>query len=500
MKRSKLILFFVLIASFSFAQFKNNKWLLGYETTPPWGGTKILFENNQRIITEDPRNIWFSSNFSGLSNKNDNWFIYTNGSVVCNIYHDTLINGGELSPGGNNFGSLYGSSYNSQTVFLSFENSPTQYLFHTNSSICIDSGHPCFGRPISPNLFYSIINPSSSNGIGEVVSKNNIVVEDSLTVGKISAVRHSNGRDWWVIVRHYYEDKFFSILVTPDSVFIPQIFTTNATSTPYSGQVCISTDGRYYAAFSNIASQQLRLYDLNRCNGMLENYRQKFITLRTAGAVAFSPNSRFLYISSKDTLWQFDLQSTDVFASQNFIGAFDGTLDDQGYGYIFWQSWLAPDGKIYLTANAGQRKLHVINNPDLPGQLCNFQQHSIDIPTYNWPTTPTPINYNLKQEPGSPCDTLGVGLQQLKIKDLELQIFPNPSIGRFSMEYLPQSKSGMLYVYDMQGKEVYREYVSPYTSIKNLDLSAKLANGTYGVSLVFGEERNNTTILINKNN
>jgi hypothetical protein len=68
------------------------------------------------------------------------------------------------------------------------------------------------------------------------------------------------------------------------------------------------------------------------------------------------------------------------------------------------------------------------------------------------------------------------------------------------MEYLPQAKSGMLYVYDMQGKEVYREYVSPYTSIKNLDLSAKLANGTYGVSLVFGEERNNTTILINKNN
>jgi hypothetical protein len=134
----------------------------------------------------------------------------------------------------------------------------------------------------------------------------------------------------------------------------------------------------------------------------------------------------------------------------------------------------------------------------MPGQLCNFQQHSVDIPTYNLNTVPTPINYNLKQESGSPCDTLGVGLQQLKIKDLELQIFPNPSTGRFSMEYLPQAKSGMLYVYDMQGKEVYREYVSPYTSFKNLDLSAKLNNGMYALSLVFGNNRTTKTIVINK--
>jgi hypothetical protein len=66
------------------------------------------------------------------------------------------------------------------------------------------------------------------------------------------------------------------------------------------------------------------------------------------------------------------------------------------------------------------------------------------------------------------------------------------------MEYLPQTKSGMLYVYDMQGKEVYREYVSPYTSIKNLDISNKLCNGLYGLSLDFGNNRTTKTIVINK--
>ena len=110
------------------------------------------------------------------------------------------------------------------------------------------------------------------------------------------------------------------------------------------------------------------------------------------------------------------------------------------------------------------------------------------------------FNYFLKQLPGSPCDTLGVGLNQLQISNNKLQIFPNPSNGKFSLEYSPQVKSGMLYVYDMQGKEVYREYVSPYTSIKNLDLSAKLNNGMYALSLVFGQERETKTIVIEKSN
>jgi hypothetical protein len=503
MKRSKLILFFVLIASFSFAQFKNNKWLMGYGNPPaPNNGTKIEFNNNVRIVSYDPRQMWFSWNFSGLSDKEDNWFIYTNGGAVCNKNHDVLINGLGLSPGGDDPGTLSGGNiFLSQSLFLPFDSSNTQYLFHSNRSTCIDLNHPLYGRPISLNLFYSKIDPSSNNGAGEILLKNKVIIEDTLSVGKIASVRHANGRDWWVFVRHFYEDKFYSILVTPDSVYAPVQNTTGAPATAFSSQVCISPDGKHYAAFSNIASQQLRLYDVDRCAGKLENYRQKFITNNLAGRVAFSPNSRFLYIGSADSTWQFDMQAPDVFESQTLIGVYDGAGTKTGSGYYFSFMWLAPDGKIYMSVSAQLgRKLHVINNPDLLGIACDLQQHSIDIPTYNDQTTPTPINYDLKQEPGSPCDTLGVGLQQLKIKDLELQIFPNPSSGKFSMEYLPQTKSGMLYVYDMQGKEVYREYVSPYTSIKNLDLSAKLANGTYGVSLVFGEERNNTTILINKNN
>jgi hypothetical protein len=71
----------------------------------------------------------------------------------------------------------------------------------------------------------------------------------------------------------------------------------------------------------------------------------------------------------------------------------------------------------------------------------------------------------------------------------ELKITPNPSDGIFSIEYTPQRVSGMMYVYDIAGIEVYKEYISPFTSIKNLDLREKLNSGIYAISIVFGNNR-----------
>jgi hypothetical protein len=59
------------------AQYKNNKWLMGQNSTypPPWGGSKIEFSNNSRIINYEFRNMNISDCFSSLSDKDENWFI-----------------------------------------------------------------------------------------------------------------------------------------------------------------------------------------------------------------------------------------------------------------------------------------------------------------------------------------------------------------------------------------------------------------------------------------
>jgi hypothetical protein len=133
--------------------------------------------------------------------------------------------------------------------------------------------------------------------------------------------------------------------------------------------------------------------------------------------------------------------------------------------------------------------LNVINNPDMPGQACNFVQNQIQCPTYYYSTVPTYVNLNLMQEPGSICDTLGVGKEELNKNSPPLKIAPNPSNGSISIEYPVQEISGMLYVYDVNGKLVYSEYVSPYTYIKNLNLQGKLSSGMYALSMLFGQQR-----------
>ncbi|MFN7847074.1 MAG: T9SS type A sorting domain-containing protein, partial [Bacteroidota bacterium] len=82
-----------------------------------------------------------------------------------------------------------------------------------------------------------------------------------------------------------------------------------------------------------------------------------------------------------------------------------------------------------------------------------------------------------------------VGNDHLSAEKDYLKIAPNPSNGNINIEFPVQEISGMLYVYDVNGKLVYSEYVSPYTYIKNINLQGKLSSGMYALSMVFGEER-----------
>jgi hypothetical protein len=475
-----------------FAQYKNNIWLWGESGNPPlpYGGAKMEIINNFRTISAEQHNMFFSDCYSGLSDKNDNWFVYSNGSAICNKNNDTLVNGIGLSMV-NNIWAYTGLPLPALCVLFPGDTvNNLHYIFHANA----------FGGslPHSLQLYYSVIDPIAANGRGEVISKNNLIINDSLDAGNILALRHANGRDWWVIAKRFRMNKFYSILVTPDSVYAPNSFNTQAPPSRLGGQACITPDGSLYASFSNTASQ-LEIYDFDRCTGMLNNYKRKFITNNMAGFTSFSPNSRFLYIASIDTLWQLDMQAPDVLASQTFIAKYDGFVDSTFNNQTaFWWHWLAPDGKIYIVSSSQARVLHVINNPDMPGSACDFQQHSVSIPTVNNWTTPSSINLALYHLPGSPCDTLGVGNPKLEITNSVLKITPNPNDGIFGVEYIPQRKSGMLYLYDITGKEVYKEYVSPYSSIKNFDLSQQLKNGMYAISLVFDSNTLTQKIIIQK--
>jgi hypothetical protein len=484
-----------------FAQYKNNIWLLGYGTNfpAPYNGSKLTFYQDSMAISYDPKSMSFFACYSGLSAEDDSWFVYTNGSAVCNKYNDTLTNGNGLSPGGDDNWRNSGFPIYGMAVIIPAQNSGNLlYLFHENIE---NNPLPYYPNPVNNNprvstIYYSLVEPTAGMN-GTVFLKNQVLFNDTAEIGTLYPCRHANGRDWWLLIKKYYSSEYYTYLITPNGVELKFIQTVPGFRSLIAGQQWFSPDGNYYVSFDNLS--QLRIYDFDRCSGLLSNFKYKNITTNVAGGVSFSPNSRFLYISKPDTLWQFDMQSTDVLASQTFIAKYDGYVDSTlGVANAFWLHWLAPDGKIYINATSSSRVLHVINNPDELGSACNFQQHSLHFPTYNNGTTPTYVNLNLLQVPGSVCDSLGVGSNELQITNYELKIMPNPSDGRFSLEFKSQPINGMLYVYDVSGKEVYKEYVSPYSSIKNLDLSQKLNNGMYAVCLAFGNNISTQKVMIQK--
>jgi hypothetical protein len=469
----------------AFSQWKNNEWRWGYDVGwgLPYGGTNIKFNTDTFSILYEPRNINFNGTYSGLTTPDSQFSIYTNGYTLANKNHDTIMNGSGLSPGGTyNTWAWIGYPVASGAVLVPYPGSSTLMAMVHMDQFQTGTYH-------AENIYFSLIDPSGNNGQGLVMIKNQLVANDTFNQAALMVNRHANGRDWWILVKRNYLNDFFTFLLTPTGIELKQIQSMGGPNTRFGGQGSFSPDGKTLAGFNS--DYQLRIYDFDRCTGTLSNMRYKYITNLTAGGLSFSPNSRFLYISYYEKLWQFDLQNPDVLNTQTLIANLDTTFHDPVTGY--YPSWafhyLAADGKIYVQ-NFNGVMLCVINKPDESGQSCNFVQNQIQGPTIYYSTVPTYINLNLMQEPGSPCDTLGVGNEKLIISNEELKIYPNPNNGNFDIEYPLQQQSGMLYVYDINGKEVYKEYVSPYTFFKNLSLQNTLKPGMYAISMVFGEVRN----------
>jgi hypothetical protein len=467
-----------------FSQWKNNVWRWGYDAGwgLPYGGSKLTFNTDTVNVEYEPRNINFKGTYSGLTTPDNQFSIYTNGYTLANKNHDTLMNGSGLSPGGTyNTWAWAGYPVPAGAVLLPYPGSSNLMAMVHMDNFATSSYH-------AQNIYYSLIDPSGNNGQGLVMIKNQLVAHDTFNNAALMVNRHANGRDWWILVKRNYLNDFFTFLLTPTGIELKQIQSMGGPISQFGGQGAFSPDGKTLAGFNN--GYQLRIYDFDRCTGLLSNMRYKYIVNLTAGGLSFSPNSRFLYISYYEKLWQFDLQASDVLNTQTLIATLDTTFHDPATGW--YPSWayhyLAADGKIYVQNFSGVM-LCVINNPDMPGQACNFVQNQIQCPTVYYSTVPTYVNLNLMQVHGSVCDTLGVGNEKLIIKNEKLKIAPNPSNGNINIEFPVQEISGMLYVYDVNGKQVYSEYVSPHTYIKNINLQGKLSSGMYALSMVFGEQR-----------
>ena len=472
----------------------DNVWIFGFGS---WGHSFMSFEaDSLKIIKKKPAVIDLGDPSIMMSDKNGQLLFYTNGVTILNRNNSVMKNGKRINPGkfiDKNGWTMEGLPVNQSCLGLSFPgNDSIYYIVHQDLWDTLIDGER---RNFAP-FYYSKINMSEDNGFGEVVQLNNSINKDSVSAGNLTACRHANGRDWWIVQKLPYQQVSNAYLVTEDTIlFMHKIANTPTVKSrePY-GQSFYSQNGtKYFSVSCPVIGQAafFDIYDFDRCTGTMSNNNRIIFTNNYGNLViggAISPSGKYLYVTRYNQILQFDLEAADISSSVDTVAVFDGFKSPTtGCPTTFHLAQLGPDGKIYISCGpCTSEYLTVISSPDKRGKECGVKQHSVNLIAANLFMIPNIPNYRLGPLKGSPCDTITVATKELSSADYGLKIFPNPAAEQIQIDitlpnYDPTTKTEVILV-DLSGEIVQRYIMPDFAYLATLDIS-KLPSGVYGVQL-----------------
>ena len=366
----KLLLFYLITNSAItlYAQQYDATWVMGYANT-------IYKFDSASILRVDSfsfdKSLYFFLSGTCMSDRNGNLLYISNGLQINDKNGNPLEGGDQLALG----------AFDTASGGYDFRQSPLSIPMPGNDSLYYFFYEAYWDTILNQcsRLYYSIINMNANNGLGRVISLNNILIDTFISDGGLSACKHANGVDWWLVKPIYKSNQYCKFLVKADGAIEgPFVQNIGLVSRPpdYNAQIVFSPTGD--KMFYTNGLQKGSLFDFDRCTGTLSNPRYVWGMYgnETGGGegASFSPSGRFLYLTG-DTfkLYQVDTYSDNIDSSK--IVLFRIALDsDQWPAY----HQLAPNGKIYIMGYSGATPLSVINYPDSFGLTCEFDAFFYD--------------------------------------------------------------------------------------------------------------------------
>jgi hypothetical protein len=392
MKHRLLLLSCLLVSFFSSAQNRNSIWCFGDSAGIDFRDTAnpvpfTTFENGRgssASIADTAGNLLF--------------YAYTREGVSGNTTR-VKDRTNQLMPNGTN---IVGEGwYEELTIIPMPGDSNKYYLFSGGTTGSSQAG-----------VYYSVIDMTLNGGLGAVTLRNIQLVNQKIC-WCIKAVKHGNGRDWWVLARNGELDSarnlFYEFLITPLGVSGPIMINSGTVELTNVYSFSFSKSGTKMVG----VDRAFEIFNFNRCTGQLE-----FIQLIDYAnpeqyiAAEFSPNERYIYTSGNvpTSLIQYDLSAADILSSGDTLFFTNSNIG----------GWVrpGPDNKIYFTCasvncipwpyqcyDTINNNLSVINYPDSGGAACNFQPFSFNLGlgrTY-WGLPNNPY-YDMPAI--APCDTI----------------------------------------------------------------------------------------------
>ena len=472
MKKAAIWAWLVPCTCTGYAQQHGAQWVLGPNTSIlDFRGDTVA----RRTLIDD---IWFHRTSASISDENGELLYICNGLSIYDPNSQLLINGDSINPCLYTYQHPYGLGIDQGAMFLPWPGNTNLYgLIHFSYDALSNS------RPA--RLYCSIIDKNKNFGLGEVIQKNT-VFHNYVTMrgGGMTACKHANGRDWWITIAKRLSNSYYTFLLSPNGIIdtltqnIGPVYSDGFLDNSYS---CFSEDGTMYATVAY--SGYITIMDFDRCSGSFANPRTIFNnvsgdpdTAITGGvSLAFSPSGRFLYVSGRLDLNQYDLWSENI---QDSIRLY--TADSTDFNQISHLE-LGLNGKLYgSTWNGGNPLLHVINRPDEKGDSAGFVYGGQPTLTVNSSKLPNMPNYRLGVLAGSGCDTIVTGINDIHtLNDVRIQ--PNPA-DKFMYTEMPMQGN---YTFELLN-ETGQVMMSKQTWQVDIFNTEQLPNGVYYIHVSNG--------------
>ncbi|MDZ7741823.1 MAG: PKD domain-containing protein [Bacteroidota bacterium] len=347
--RTILSLFVLLtIYTYSFAQNQANIWYFGEYAGIDFNGANPVPLLNSAMDQNE--------GCATISDENGNLLFYTDGSTVWNSNHDIMMNGTGL---------LGHPSATQSAVIVPHPGDPDLYYVFT---VPVSTS--------SDGLRYSIVDMTLDGGLGGVTSTKNIFLIGP-TEEKVTAVKHGNNNDIWVLTHTWDSDAYYAYLIDNNGLDPTPVVSNvglwhSGIVGKKIGSMKASPNGQKLAIVAR-CDTTLELLDFNYLDGTLSNPISFLHNYISGYGIEFSPDGNRLYMteySSGSKLYQFDLTAgtpDQIINSETIVG----TVSNIHFGAL----QVATDGKIYASKHDnlfGDDYLGVINNPNELGAACNF--------------------------------------------------------------------------------------------------------------------------------
>ena len=350
-KRIYFFIIFILVFFSLNAQHESDFWYFG-----DYAGLDFSSGNPEPIADGVLKNYEGSA---VASDTTGSLLFYTNGITVWNKNHEIMVNGTNL---------MGDSSSSQSAIIVPYPDKDSIFYIFT-----ADDLHNSKNKEyITDGFRYSIVNMNKSLGLGEVTTKN-ILLLDSVTE-KNSAVLHQNNKDIWVVTHEWGTNDFYAWLVDEDGLnpvpVISSIGSFHQGSGNSLGYLKFSPDGNKLV-LAILFSSKYEILDFDRSTGIVSNRISIYFTFpETAYGCEFSPDGSKLYLTTQYKLHQADMDAgneTDIRNSVTEIGEFDtpvGALQ------------LAKNGKLYITTDNSEY-LSVVNQPNEFLPTCDLEKYKI---------------------------------------------------------------------------------------------------------------------------